>query len=79
MVNRKENKLVREIDKPNENETLAVINYVTEILSTRIRKAPENPFTDDLIRSLSEKRENQRARQVVEWEKIRRKNIQKTA
>jgi hypothetical protein len=76
MVKSNHNKLVREIDKLSENETLAVHQYISELLSARPSKPTEN---DDLIASLSDKRENRRARQVLEWEKARRKNLQKAA
>jgi hypothetical protein len=84
MVKQTNNILVREIDKLNENESLAVLDYISELLSSRrfpissptatAAAASENHFHDDLIASLAEKRENLRARQVVEWEKVRRRN-----
>ncbi len=77
MTNRNEKQLVREIDKLNEKEKLAVTYYISELLSARLSKT--NTSTDDLIAALAERRENQRARQVIEWERLRRKNIQKSA
>lgn len=62
----------QQIDKLNEHETLAVVNYISQLLSTRISKQKDNFQPDDLIGSLSEAYENRRARQVVEWEKLRR-------
>jgi len=79
MVNRNHKNLVCEIDKLNENEALAVNRYVSELLFARHSKTIETIPNDDLIASLSDKRENQRARQVLEWEKVRRKNLQKMA
>lgn len=79
MVNPTNNKIVREIDKLNENETKAVIEYISQILSKRFPNSTETPMSDDLIASLSDQRENQRARQVVEWERTRRRNIPKAA
>jgi hypothetical protein len=74
MVRQTNSKIVREIDKLNENETLAVLDYISELLSTRQLPIPsEAQFSDDLIASLSENRENRCARQVVEWEKARRR------
>lgn len=67
------NNLAREIDKLNEHETLAVVNYISQILSKRIAKQT-SATNDDLIVSLSNARENRRARTVVEWEKLRRQN-----
>jgi hypothetical protein len=75
MVKQTNSKIVREIDKLNENETLAVLDYISQLLSSR-QQFPipnETPSGDDLIASLSENRENRCARQVVEWEKVRRR------
>ena len=75
MVKQTNSKIVREIDKLNENETLAVLDYISELLSNRQLPIPsETQFSDDLIASLSENRENRCARQVLEWEKVRRRN-----
>lgn len=74
MVKQTNNKIVREIDKLENNESLAVLAYITELLSIRISNQTETQLSDDLIASLAETRENQRARQVVEWEKVRRRN-----
>ncbi len=71
MVKNTSNNLAREIDKLSETETLAVVNYISQILSKRISKQT-NLHNDDLIVSLSKRRENKRARAVVEWEKLRR-------
>ena len=65
------------IDKLNEKETLAVANYVSQILSSRNTKSKENLTNDDLILSLSDAYENKRARQVFEWERTRRQNLQR--
>lgn len=74
MVRQTNSKIVREIDKLNENETLAVLDYISELLSNRQFPIPsETQFNDDLIASLSENRENRCARQVIEWEKVRRR------
>lgn len=79
MVTKTNDKIVREIDKLNESETLAVVEYISQILSRRIAKQSENQLNDDLIASLSDTRENRRARQVVEWERARRRNFPKAA
>lgn len=63
-------------DKSNENETLAATEDISRLLSNRISKSKDNNLNDDLIVSLSDAYENKRARQVVEWEKIRRQNVQ---
>ena len=80
MVNQTNNKIAREINKLNENETLAVIEYISQLLSTRnVPIQTENQNNDDLIASLSQKRENQRAQQVLEWERTRRRNVPRAA
>ncbi|MET0752558.1 MAG: hypothetical protein ABWZ66_04265, partial [Pyrinomonadaceae bacterium] len=67
------------IDKLNENETLAATEDISQLLSNRISKSKDNNLNDDLIVSLSNAYENKRARQVVEWENIRRQNVQRAA
>lgn len=81
MVKRENNNVVNELEKLNENETLAVLDYISELLSARlpIPKPKEKPINDDLIISLSDAYENKRARQVFEWERVRRKDVQKAA
>jgi hypothetical protein len=80
MVNQTNNKIVRDIDKLNEKETLAVTEYISQLLTKRLPiPTPEPQTNDDLIASLSDRRENQRARQVVEWERTRRRNIPRAA
>jgi hypothetical protein len=79
MVNRTSLNIKSEIDKLNEKETLAVVNYISQILSNRISKQSDSQPNDDLIVSLSDRRENRRARQVFEWEKVRRQNTQRNA
>ncbi len=77
MVKQTNQTIASQIDKLNENETLAVASYISQLLSTRNTKPKENFSNDDLIVSLSDAYENQRARQVMEWEKIRRQNAQR--
>ena len=79
MVNQTNNTIASQLDKLNEHETSAVVNYISQLLSRRISKQKDNFQNDDLIGSLSEAYENQRARQVVEWEKLRRQNVQRAA
>lgn len=77
MINRKNSRIASEIDKLSEPETAAVLNYISELLQTRIQN--QLPPTDDLIVSLSDAYENRRAQQVFEWERVRRQNIQRAA
>ncbi len=78
MVKQTKYTITGEIDKLNETETLAVVNYISQLLSKRISKSREPKTSDDLILSLSDDYENRRARQVVEWEKVRRQNAQRS-
>jgi len=77
MVNRNSPNVAREIDKLNENDTLAVLSYISELLTSRKLHLKENPLNDELIGSLSDAYENKRARQVTEWE--RRQRFQRAA
>ena len=79
MVKQTENKITREISKLNETESLAVLDYISNLLSSKNSKSKENSSNDDLIVSLSEAKENKRARQVIEWEKTRRKTPYRAA
>ncbi len=79
MVKQAKQNIEGEINKLNENETVAVVNYISQLLSTRISKQSENSTGDDVIVSLSDAYENKRARQVFEWEKVRRQNVQRAA
>ena len=79
MVKQTSNKIAREIDKLNENESVAVLDYISDLLSTRLPKSKENSTNDELIVSLSDELENKRARQVIEWERIRRKSPSRAA
>jgi hypothetical protein len=79
MVKRTNQTIAGEIDKLNEKETSAVINYISQLLSARLSKEFDSQSNDDLIVFLSDKRENRRAQQVVEWEKVRRQNAQRSA
>jgi hypothetical protein len=45
-------------------------NLNRENLSTLVKSA--DSYADELIKSLSEKRENRRAKQTWEWEQVRR-------
>lgn len=79
MVNPKDANVASQITKLNEKETSAVLDYISALLSARISKSKDNNFNDDLIVSLSDAPENRRARQVFEWERVRRQNVQRAA
>lgn len=75
MVKRTNTTVASEINKLNENETLAVREDFSRLSSTRTSKLKDNSLNDDLIVSLSDAYENKRARQVVEWENLGRQNL----
>jgi len=79
MMKQTNNTVASEISKLNENETSAVLDYISGLLTNRKAKSKDNSINDDLIVSLSDAHENKRARQVFEWEKARRQNVQRTA
>ncbi len=80
MVKQRNRNITGEIDKLNENETFAVLDYISELLSTRLSKSKDkNPINDELIVSLQDAYENKRARQVFEWETSRRQNARRAA
>lgn len=79
MVNPINKNAAAEIDKLNENETLAVLDYISKLLSARLPKTKDNTVNDELIVSLQDTYENKRARQVFEWERVRRQNYKRAA
>lgn len=79
MVNKTNKNTAVEINKINESEIPAVLDYASNLLSGRKIKSKDNSPTDDLIVSLSDAYENKRARQVFEWEKARRQIQQRAA
>ena len=79
MVKQTNTNVAGETKKQNEYDTLAALERISQLLSLNNPKQSETKTTDDLIASLSETRENQRVRQVVEWEKTRRHNHQRAA
>lgn len=79
MVNQTNKKIVRDIETLNENEALAAAEHLSQLLSKPLPIPTENQTNDDLIAFLSNKRENRRARQVVEWESVRRRNAPRAA
>ena len=79
MVKRTNKNIAGEIDKLNENEALAVNEYISQLLSKRNSRQRDNFLHDDLILSLADAYENKRARQVAEWDKLGRQNFQRAA
>ena len=79
MVNRKHPKIAGEIDKLNEADRKAVLSYASELLSSQKNKPAENIVNDELIGTLADAHENQRAQKVTEWEQLRRLSLSKAA
>lgn len=79
MVKRTNQNIASEITKLSDQESAAVLNYISEILSSRSRKNKEIYHQDDLIGSLQDAYENKRARQVFEWERTRRQTFYNAA
>ncbi len=80
MVKRINKNIAVAIDKLNETETSAVLDNISQVFSTHKTNSKDNlNSNDDLIVSLSDAYENKRARQVFEWEKARRQNVQRAA
>ena len=65
MVKRTRTNIAREIDKTPPGHT-----------SDRKSAQKEKPVADDIIMSLSNAHENERARQVFEWESVQSLNVQ---
>lgn len=78
MVKQTKKQIADEIHITNENRTTTVLDYATQKPSNSNIYKKESIYNDDLIGSLAEAYENKRARQVFEWEIMRRKNIQKS-
>jgi hypothetical protein len=64
MVNRKNTTIARDADKRHEHESS------TQLLSALSSPKRERSISDDLIGSLAGAYENERARQVSEWERV---------
>ncbi|MEP6849801.1 MAG: hypothetical protein ABI999_13175 [Acidobacteriota bacterium] len=78
MVNRMRGNVAVEIDKLNEPDRTAVLTHASEVLRTQ-RNQKENTVGDELIGSLANAHENLRARQVTEWEQMRRQLLGRAA
>jgi len=79
MANRITTKTDPELDKLTRQDAAEAISYISETLSSNRSRTKDSPRFDDLIVSLSNAHENLRARQVTEWELMRRQNIQPVA
>jgi hypothetical protein len=72
MVNRKNTSVARDADKLHEHDNSP------QLLSASRSSQRDRNQNDDLIGSLANAYENQRARQVQEWERVAFQNIYRT-
>ena len=79
MANRNSTHVAVELDKLNEADAASALAYISQLLSSQRLKLIENSNHDPLIVSLSSAYENQRARQVTEWERLYRQTPQRAA
>jgi len=79
MANRNSKNVAVEIDQLNEADAASALAYISQLLSTRKPQSKESQMSDPLIMSLSSAYENQRSRQVTEWERLYRQNVQRMA
>ncbi|MEW6735630.1 MAG: hypothetical protein AB1489_30340 [Acidobacteriota bacterium] len=66
-------RLAFKIETLSEKEVAEVLEYISIMESMRRQQNSPEIFEDDLINFLAEATENRRARQVVEWDKVRRR------
>lgn len=66
-------------DEQNQNKFSNIIDYASKPLSNSQISTNDNLANDDIIVSLADAYENKRARQVFEWESIRRKSFKQAA
>lgn len=66
-------KLAFKIDHLTESEVDELVEYVAIMESLRRERRRADLFDDDLAASLSSAHENKKARQVMEWESVRRR------
>jgi hypothetical protein len=76
MVNRLNKTNDGERDRLTPQDAFDAINYISESPDYNRSQSIENLRFDDLIISLANAHENRRARQVTEWESMRRHNSQ---
>lgn len=66
-------RLALKLDSLNENEAQEVLDYISIMESMRRAKVSSSIWEDEVVNALADSRENKRARQVYEWETIRRR------
>ncbi len=66
-------KLLFKIDRLSDSEVQEVLDYVSIMEAMKRERAQPETLEDELLTLLSSARENRRARQVFEWETVRRR------
>jgi len=66
-------RLAFKIETLTDTEVTEVLEYISIMESMRRQQSAPEVFEDDLINFLAEAKENRRARQVLEWDKVRRR------
>lgn len=72
-------KLAFKIDHLSESEVDELVEYVAIMESLRRERRRADLFDDELAASLSSAYENKKARQVMEWESVRRRPARQAA
>lgn len=67
-------KLLFKLDHLSETEVQEVLDYVSIMEAMKRERAQPEILEDELLALLSSARENRRARQVFEWEAVRRRS-----
>jgi hypothetical protein len=66
-------KLLFKLDHLSESEVQEVLDYVSIMEAMKRERAQPEILEDELLALLSTARENRRARQVFEWDSVRRR------
>jgi len=69
-------KLALKISTLSDNEIAELLDYISVMESMKAQQTAPELFEDELLAVLADATENQRARQVWEWDRIRRKTDQ---
>ncbi|HZS09579.1 MAG TPA: hypothetical protein VFD58_32425 [Blastocatellia bacterium] len=67
-------KLLFKLDHLSDNEIHEVLDYVSIMEAMKRERAHPEVIEDELLDLLSSARENKRARQVFEWDSVRRRS-----
>ena len=71
--------LAQKLETLNEAEVCEVLDYISAMETTRRSRTGSTAAEDEVVSVLADARENQRARQALEWEAVRRKAEKRAA